>query len=751
MKHFFLKLMCLYLLFCFSIVYAGSNEATKNDSKGSTENPYIIPKTVSEIHIDGKLEEPAWQEALVIELPYETWPGENITAPVRTEALLLYTKSHLYVGFRAFDPDPGKIRANFTERDQIYDDDFIALFLDTFNDERRAFAIRSNPLGVQADDIMVKSLEEGVSWDAIYESEGQLTEFGYTVEMAIPFNQLRFQRSSGDQVWGLNLRRLRPRSVYSHIDAVPFDRNNDSQIAQFLKVRGFEGATPGRNIEFVPTLTSVRTDQRSELPNGKFSILNKNVEGGLSARWGFTTNLMLNGTINPDFSQVEADAWQLDINEPFALEYPEKRPFFTEGADYFSTFTDVLYTRTLRDPSWGMKLTGKEDGHTIGAYLVRDELTNLIFPGSQSSVETSLHMNNTSAAFRYKKDLGARYTVGLMATDREADNYFNRLVGFDSNLRLTNSDRIQLQVLGSSTKYPEATATEFSQKSGKFSDHLVALNYGHETRNWFWWLNYKDVGAGFRADMGFIPRVGYRDAFGEIYRLWNGKPGGWWSQFLIYNALNYSEDEQGNLLSKGASLMVNYQGLMRSHSHFQGNVLQSVYNGKKFDLVYYSSCLGFYLRDGDIWFHTHLLFGDRIDYDNTRLGKRFRIDPELGWTLGKHLRLDVGHVFERMTVNDARLYSANISQMKVVYHFNVRTFLRGIFQYVNYNYNVANYTFDQAPEYQHFFTQLLFSYKINPFTVFFLGYSDNYLGSQDYDLTQSDRTIFMKLSYAWVM
>ena len=740
----------LSLLYWTAFALAGSKETGANDGKGSIENPYFIPRITSEIRIDGKLEESAWQDALVIELPYETWPGENINAPVRTEALLAFTKSHLYVGFRAFDPDAVKIRANFTERDQIYDDDFIALFLDTFNDERRAFAIRSNPLGVQADDIMVTSLESGVSWDAIYESEGQLTDSGYTVEMAIPFNQLRFQRSSGAQVWGLNLRRLYPRSVYSHIDAVAFDRNNDSQIAQFLKVRGFEGATPGKNIELVPTLTGVRTDQRSELPNGTFAILNKDAEAGLSARWGFTTNLTLNGTINPDFSQVEADAQQLDINEPFALDYPEKRPFFTEGADYFSTFNNVLYTRTFRDPFWGIKLTGKEDGYTIGAYIVRDELTNLIFPGSQLSQESSLQQHNTSALFRYKKDFGSKYTVGLMATDREADNYFNRLGGFDSNLRLTNSDRIQLQVLGSSTKYPEATATEFAQKSGKFSDHLVALEYGHETRNWFWGFNYKDVGSGFRADMGFIPRVDYRNAFGEIYRLWNGKPGSWWSQLIIDNAWRYSEEQGGNFLRKGTSLMFNYQGLMRSHSHFQGNVIQSVYNGKMFDLVYYSSCFGFY-PNANIWFHTHVLFGDRIDYANTRLGNRCRIDPELGWTLGKHLRLDVGHVFERMSVNDARLYSAHITQMKVLYHFNVRTFLRGIFQYVNYNYNVANYTFDQAPEYQHFFTQLLFSYKLNPFTVFFLGYSDNYLGSQDYDLTQSDRTFFIKLSYAWVM
>ncbi|MCI0512391.1 carbohydrate binding family 9 domain-containing protein [candidate division KSB1 bacterium] len=739
----------LYSLLCSSVTVFATSEKSPAGS-GTKADPYVIPQTATAIQVDGRLAETAWQDALTIALPYETWPGENTPAPVRTEALLLYTQSHLYVAFRAYDPDPQKIRANFTERDQIYDDDFIALFLDTFNDERRAFALRSNPLGVQADDIAVTNSDAGVSWDAIYESAGQITDWGFIVEMGIPFNQLRFQRASGEQVWGINLRRLYPRAVYSHIDAIANDRNNDSPISQFLKIRGFAGATPGRNIEVVPTLTGVRTDNRSELPNGKFLTANKEVAAGLSARWGFTANLTLNGTVNPDFSQVEADAMLLDINEPFALEYEEKRPFFTEGADFFSNLKRAVYTRTIREPYWGLKLTGKEDGHTLGLYLVQDRHTNLIFPGSQTSAATSLKMDHTASVLRYKKDFGANYTVGLMATDREGSHYFNRLIGFDNNLRVTKSDRIQLQVLGSNTQYPAQTALDFNQKSGKFNDHFLAFEYDHDTRNWDWWLDYDDVGPDFRADMGFIPRVGYRNVEGGVSHEWIGKPDSWWSDLGLYHEFNYFEDHHGGLLKKSGALMFSYQGRMRSHSHFRGILSEEAFNGKRFDLLNYTSCFGFF-PTSNIWFHTHALFGDRIDYENTRLGTRFNIDPELGLNFGKHLRLDLSHTFEWMQVNQARLYTANISQMKLVYHFNVRTFLRGIFQYVNYDYNVANYTFEQAPAYQHFFTQLLFSYKINPFTVFFLGYTDNYLGNQDYALTQSDRTLFLKLSYAWVM
>jgi len=739
----------LFILNFLSVLITGKMEASPN-ANGTLEQPHIVPHTSIKIDIDGKLEEQAWREALAIDLPYETWPGENITAPVRTEARLLYSQSHLYIGFQAYDPQPTSIRANYTERDGIWEDDFVVLFLDTFNDERRAFVVRSNPLGVQSDNITLASLEETISWDAIYESAGQITDCGYSVEMAIPFNQLRFQRSDGDQVWGMNVRRLYPRSVYSHLDAVAFDRNNDSKLAQFIKIRGFEGATPGRNIELVPTLTGVHTDARSELPHGDFHTMNDDIEAGLTARWGLTANLNLNGTLNPDFSQVEADALLLDINEPFALEYEEKRPFFTEGSDYFGTLKNVFYTRTIREPLWGMKLSGKEKSHTIGAYILSDDLTNLIFPGGQSSASTSLQIDNTSGVFRYKKDIGSKYTLGLLMTTREGEHYFNRLAGVDGNFRLTKSDRIIFQALGSSTQYPVATADEFQQPQGKFDDHFIAFEYDHESRNWSWWFAYDDVGADFRADLGFIPRVDFRNVDGGIKYAWLGKPGAWWNYFQLNTEMNYYEDQNGNMLRKNGSLRLNYQGIMRSHAHFQSNISEEFYNGRNFDLVNFSSCFGLYLHN-NIWFHTHVLFGDRIDYTNTRPGSRFRIDPELILTPGKHLCLELQHTFEQMSVNDTRLYTAHITQLSAIYHFNVRTLLRSIFQYVNYDYNSANYTIAIEPEYKHFFTQLLFSYKINPFTVFFLGYADNYYGNQNYGLTQSDRTIFMKLSYAWVL
>jgi hypothetical protein len=505
--------------------------ASANDSNGSgtVENPYLVPGTGSEIVVDARLIEEAWGNALVIELDYEVSPGENVPPPVRTEVLLTYNTSTLYVAFRCYDPDPSAIRAHLSDRDRIDGDDWVGVILDTFNDERRSFDLMVNPLGVQSD--FIESETGGGSWDGIWNSAGQITDWGYVVEMAIPFNQLRFQRSGKTQVWGFDGVRSYPRSQTHHLGTFPRDRGNNCYLCQAIKIEGFDGASPGHNIEISPTVTGVRTDARREFPDGPLEKQNQKTEIGATARWGLTPNLTFSGTINPDFSQIEADALRLDINQPFALYYPERRPFFTEGADFFDTLKSAIYTRTMRDPRWGLKLTGKGRSNTIGAYVVEDELTNLIFPGSQGSGSTSLAMKSTATVLRYKRDIGSQYTIGALATDREGVNYFNRVYGLDADLRFTQTDQIQLQFIGSYTRYPHAVAEEFGQPGGRFDDRYIAFEWDHATRTHYIWLDYDDVGDGFRADLGFIPRVGFRNVEGGYFYTWNAPEDAWWSMF----------------------------------------------------------------------------------------------------------------------------------------------------------------------------------------------------------------------------
>lgn len=746
----FLMSLVLFMVVCPVLAQDGAGEDTQG--KGTAESPYFLPKTESPVKIDGKVDDDEWSKALRLELPYETWPGENTPARVKTECYMLFDNSCLYVAFRAFDPEPANLRAYYYERDKFLFDDFVAIFLDTFNDERSAYGFRCNPLGLQWDDIRTRTKAAQshgvpVAWDAIYDSAGKIYDWGYAVEMAIPFNQLRFQRSKKAQVWGFNLRRIYPRNLLYTLDHVPRDRSNFCLMCQYAKLEGFEGTKPGRNIELVPTLTGVYTEARTGLPDGEFETLNKDAEAGISARWGITPNLTLSGAVNPDFSQVEADALQMDINEPFALSYEERRPFFTEGSDYFNTNLDALYTRTMRDPSWGVKFAGKEGANTIGAYMVRDDITNLIFPGSHNSRSTSLDMSNTASVLRYKLDLGRNYTFGILGTDREGDEYYNRLLGVDTEMRLTKKDMVQFQFLASKTRYPDATADAFDQDMGDFAGNAMDFSYSHDTRNWDFTAAYQDITPGFRADLGYMPQVDYRKGSVGTNYTWYGKRGGWFRELSLGGQYSYIADQEDNLINSGGFLQLLYRGSMQSYVTLTGRKWTESFLGVEFD----QSELSFYsnFKPKRINFTLMGNFGDRVDYANVRPGRRIRLFPDIVFKPGRHLQLELAHIFERLTIDEGRLYTANITYLQVAYYFNVRTFLRSIFQYVDYNYNAALYTFPINPRYKNFISQVLFTYRVNPRTVFFLGYSDNHLGNRNFPLTQNDWTVFAKLSYAW--
>ena len=266
-----------------------------------------IPGTQQDIKVDGHLDEAAWQNALVVTLDIETRPGENIPAPVQTEAWLLEDGKRLLVAFKAYDPDPTEIRAFLRDRDASFSDDFVGVVLDTFNDERRAFEFFVNPLGAQMDLIQddVNDNEDD-SWDAIWSSAGRITDFGYTVEIAIPFTQLRFSQSAELQTWGIDLLRFYPRADRHRISNNRLDRGINCYLCQLAKVQGMENAKPGRDLEIVPTFVASQAETRDDVVLDPLQRGSLETEVGVSARWGITPDVTLNVAVNPDFSQVEA-------------------------------------------------------------------------------------------------------------------------------------------------------------------------------------------------------------------------------------------------------------------------------------------------------------------------------------------------------------------------------------------------------------------------------------------------------------
>src|SRR6266850_2433640 len=460
-----LVLACCALLSGEPFVLAAEAEPAK-----PARATYRVPKASSPVVVDGRLNEETWEKALHLQLPFEVNPGDNVPSQVETEAYLAYDETHLYAAFRAKDPNITSIHARLSDRDLAFQDDFVGLVVDTFNDERRAFEFFVNPVGVQMDLVQDDiSGNEDSSWDAIWKSAGQITEDGYVVEMAIPYTSLRFQNGGSDQTWGLDLIRIYPRDRRFLFALNRRDRNRSCYLCQVAKIVGFSGATPGANIEITPTLTAIRSDEKPHfIELGDPAFLNEplirgdpHYELGLTGKWGITPNMIASGTLNPDFSQVEADAAQLKVNEAFALFFPEKRPFFLEGSDYFETPIQAVYTRTVLDPSWGAKLTGKQGKNVIGFFAAEDAKVNLIFPGGQQSGSGAIDDSVTDAVGRYRRDFGKNSALGALVTSRSGAGYSNQVAGFDALLRPAQTDTIRLQFLESSTHYPDAVASTF--------------------------------------------------------------------------------------------------------------------------------------------------------------------------------------------------------------------------------------------------------------------------------------------------
>lgn len=709
-----------------------------------------ITRSTAPVRIDGILDDGIWKTALQIPIEYEWAPGDNVKAPVETMSYVAFDDGHIYIAFDAKDPEPSRIRAHLDDRDQPFMDDTVGFFLDPFNDGRRGFQFRINPFGVQMDATNSDVTgHEDWTWDAIWESRGEINEDGYMVEVAIPFSSLRFPRSSEPQTWGFMTMRDWPRSVRHRMRSQYFDNKRGCLVCQFDKISGLQGMEPGRNLEITPTLTGLRTDLRPE-PDGPWEKGAADPEVGVSVRWSVTPNVALNAAINPDFSQVEADVAQLDVNNSFALFYPEKRPFFLEGADIFSTPFSLVFTRTVADPDWGVKATGKEGGSAFGAFAARDKRTNVLVPGYDRSDEDTIAGPSTDAVARYRADVGAGSSIGAVATLRDGADYRNGVAGIDGDIRLGKSDRLRFHAVVSDTRYPAAFARRYDQKVGSFGGQAFRLHYFRQTREWYWEAFGEQLSSGFRADSGFIPQVGKRTAIGRIYRSFfsNGKKK-WFTAIGVGAFGDYTESTEGGKPGGGLDFPIAYEGPRQTALSYNLSPNWDYYAGTTYQNLRHN--LSMSLRpSGTLTFSLSGGVGGTVDYANARQATQVRLGPSLGLKLGRSLSATISHSYQKLNVEGGRLFTANLSELRAVYYFSSRMFVRAIAQYTDVARNQTLYTFPVPATTRQFFSQFLFSYKLNAQTVALVGYSDNARGDQTIDVTRTDRTFFVKLGYAWL-
>ena len=705
----------------------------------------------SNITIDGVMDEAHWQNATRIPLLYQDEPNEKGTPPVKTDAFIYEDGTNLYVAFIAEDPNPEQIRASLRDRDTLWEDDVVILVIDTFNDERSGYEFHVNPLGAQGDIRMTDTdgWSSDTSWNAIWDSAGQINEKGYVVEMRIPFKALRFPENKKELTWGFSVMRNYQRDVLYQLSNMGFDRNIKCSLCQFDKLVGFSDIESSKNIQLTPTLTALRNDNKSELP-GNWDNGDIDTEVGLDLRWGLTKDAVLNATINPDFSQVETDSLELDVNTTFSIYYAEKRPFFLDGASYFkSSLFELLYTRTIAEPTLGAKLTGKTGDHSYALMLADDDNSNILLPTNQGSGFASLNEKTNAAAGRYQYDLGQQGTIGISSTHRESDDYHNTVLSVDGSYWFNQSDTLLYQVSSADTRNSEFLIQNYNLSQTQ-SDEAYALELTRDKRDYKLFASYENIGQDYRTDLGYQAKVDYEKVgFGggqtwyrdesDLLTSWSYEAD--WDKTWAQNGDLLEEEYEGFLSFKGQKQSIFEIGLVHRYENYNDN--------------FYNQNIGFiytgFKPTKDLKLSLYIEYASRIDYANEQLGDAFDTQTQVVWDINDHWQLDVKHNYSQLdNPQGKRVFTANLVDFRLHYKFSMRSILKLILQFEDIDRDENAYFYQVSQINKDYGSQLVYSYKINAQTLFYLGYSDR--GYQDDSLKnieRDQRTFFTKVSYAW--
>jgi hypothetical protein len=492
-------------------------QAARGDFQPNVKPVLDVRRAPGEIKIDGKLDDPGWAGVARATNFVETWPGDNVAPEIGHEAWMTYDDDNLYFAILVED-DPADIRASLRDRDEIWRDDYVGLIFDTYGSGAWAYELFINPIGVQMD-LRWTPTGEDMGFDVVFESEGRITEDGWHVEVAVPFKSLRFPNRDV-QEWRGTFWHNQPRESRNRYSWVSSSRDNPCWTCEWGTFRGIEGVSAGGALGFLPSVTAFDAAELSDPddPSSGLKNVQTDAEFGLGARYGISSSYSLEGTYNPDFSQVESDAAQIDVNTTFALFFPERRPFFQEGSDLYRSAINSIYTRSINNPQWAGKLIGRTPSMSVGVLSAQDEDSPVILPFEERS-EFLLNGRSWSNIARARQALYSDSYVGGLFTDRRYDRSgSNTVFGADTMLRFLGNYQFEGQLLASHTE--EMDDPELSEEigdgtfeHGKYTEALDGESYwGHaaylsverHARHWNWDLDYWRYSPTFRADNGFV-------------------------------------------------------------------------------------------------------------------------------------------------------------------------------------------------------------------------------------------------------
>jgi hypothetical protein len=680
--------------------------------------------------IDGRLDDPPWRTAARIDDFVQQRPLDGAPATEQTEIYVAYDNQRLYVGIYAHYSDTALIRANRLDRDRTDNDDTVAIVLDPFHDQQLGYSLSVNGYGVQGDSILRGGGGGGsgdTSWDALFDSAARFVDDGWTAEMAIPFKSLRYPtRGRGEaHRWGFQIQR-EIRSKDESVVWSPVSRDVMGFLAQMGVLDGLSDLSTSRNLEVLPTFTAIHAGALST--DGDFSTDHVE-EGGVNVKYGITSNLTFDFSFNPDFSQIESDRQQIEVNQRFPISYPELRPFFLEGQDIFRIMAPVtmVHTRTIVDPRFGAKLSGKIGKTTLGVVVANDEAPGKTDDSSDPWFEQSAQV--LLSRFRY--DLRSESHVGAFFTDREFLDSHSRLAGVDAQFRLGRNHR--LATMGAMTRH---RSTDGTSATGR----MIEMNFRREARSLSYFIASYGIDPDFRTETGFIRRVDQKVLTGNLtYR--------WWPESWVVNwgpRVNYERnyDFTGTLQDEGTGARVNVQ-LVKNIS-FEAGVQRDMerYRGIDFRKTGFSF-------DGRIDTSRRIAFSGSFNAGDEI---HFIADPYLGRSRSYGLSTTL-RPFSRLQASinldttrfvdvrdDALVFDIKLLRTLTTFQFTDRLLIRNI---------IEHDTLDRTSG-----VNVLLTYRVNAGTVFFLGYDDRFrqdpadgLPTSAAAYRRTNRAIFTKLQY----
>ena len=668
-------------------------------------------------------------------------PGDLTPVSESTTAYLSYDRLRLYVAFVCKAQNPASIRARLSRREGIFDDDWVAVHLDPFQERQRAYMFFANPIGVQADGITSEGNGDDMSFDAVWAATGRRTADGYVVLMAIPFKSLRFPSGTDPAGWGIALQRNIPsRAEDAFWPGITHRLNGFS--SQFGVLDGVRGVAPGRNLQIVPYGTFAGARVFDENAGTRSS--DADLRGGLDAKVVVRDKLTVDATINPDFSQVESDEPQVTTNQRFEVFFPEKRPFFLENADYFQTPITLFFSRRIRDPQAGSRVTGRLGRWAVGALTTDDRQ-----PGRAVDASSPAFGDRAfDSVVRVRRDFANQSRLGVLFTDREFGPSANRVASIDTRVRLNPRWFAEGQALAARDTALDGTGTRGGglwlalHRSGRlFTDDVY----------------YQDLSAGVRTPLGFVPRTDIRQVQQFATVRWRPKSGpitSYGPNMFVQATWDHDGIAQDWIvrypfqLQMGQTfLFARYAQMMERFFGVEFREHETVVNAQTSTLSW-MTVGGFYA------------LGTRPNYrppDGQAPTLADFTDAQLFLTFrpSSRLLLEETYLYSRLTQPSVSIFDNHIVRSKVHYQFTRALSLRGI---LDYNAVLPNPTLVALDRRKHLTADVLLTYLAHPGTALYFGYTDGYDSLRQDPLDASyrpggaptfstGRQVFVKSSY----